>query len=63
MKRKNVIFGVRTKFTLSNNIAWQKVNAVGSISGSVTTLVAYLITLITLKDWNIYLLGVVIIFL
>lgn len=59
-ERKNTVLGVRTKFTLTNDIAWKKINTVGSISGSIITLIAYLITLITFKDWNLYLFGFVI---
>lgn len=56
-EKKNVIFGFRTSFTLSNDMAWKKVNSVGSVSGSITMLIAYLITVISFKVWNVYLLG------
>ncbi|HHX70585.1 MAG TPA: helix-turn-helix domain-containing protein [Gallicola sp.] len=59
-ERKNTVLGVRTNFTLTNDVAWKKVNTVGSISGSTITLLAYLITLITFKNWNLYLFGFVI---
>ncbi|MFA5687260.1 MAG: DUF1648 domain-containing protein [Bacilli bacterium] len=52
---KNVLYGVRTSFTLSNDIAWKKVNIVGNISGSTIILFAYLVTVITFKSWNVYL--------
>lgn len=59
--KKNIIFGFRTKLTLNNDVAWKKVNAVGSFSGSIATLIAYIITLITFENWNVYLIFSVII--
>lgn len=60
-KTRNVILGVRTNFTLTNEVAWKNVNAFSSYIGSITTLIAYILTLITFDDWNQYLILVVMI--
>lgn len=60
-KTRNVILGVRTNFTLTNEIAWKNVNTFSSYIGSITTLIAYILTLITFDDWNLYLISVVMI--
>ena len=60
-KRRNILFGVRTNFTLTNECAWKKVNAFSSYCGSIATLIAYVVTLITFDDWNLYLFGLVMI--
>lgn len=59
--KKNIIFGFRTNFTLNNDEAWYKVNSLSSISGSVFIFIAYLITLITYKEWNLYLFSFIVI--
>ncbi|NLN51144.1 MAG: helix-turn-helix domain-containing protein [Acholeplasmataceae bacterium] len=60
-KEINPIFGFRTSFTLTNQEAWEKVNFAQSISGTIFSAIIYLITIMTFKNWNIYLLfGIVI---
>lgn len=60
-KNRNVLFGLRTSFTLSSNIIWKKVNYFQSISGSIFSIIGILIVLFTFKEWNIYLLSLIII--
>lgn len=59
-KKRNVLFGLRTNFTLSNNTAWKKINNFQSMSGLIFSSIGLLVVLITFKDWNAYLLSVVI---
>lgn len=54
-QKRNIIFGVRTSFTLRNDVAWEKVNRFPSISSSAFIFTMYLITLLTFKNWNVYL--------
>jgi|SRR5690554_909385 len=58
-KKKNVLFGFRTNFTLTNDVAWKKVNTFSSYINSITTLIAYSLTLITFDDWSLYLISIV----
>lgn len=58
--KRNVVFGFRTHFTLSNDKAWYKVNAFQSISGLIFSSIGLLIVLITFKEWNVYLLSLII---
>lgn len=60
-KKQNELFGFRTYFTLSNPIAWKKVNQFQSISALSVSIISYIIVLISFSDWNIYLLAIVII--
>lgn len=55
-KKRNKIFGFRTRFTLSNQEAWEKVNHFQSISGIIFSIIGFIITLFTFENWNIYLL-------
>lgn len=55
-----MIFGVRTNFTLTNESAWIKVNAFNSCFSSLIIIVLYIITLVTFKKWNSYLIGLAI---
>jgi len=54
-KKRNLVLGIRTNFTLTSEIAWKKVNTFSSYIGSITTFVAYLLTLIIFGDKSIYL--------
>lgn len=60
-KNRNVLFGLRTHFTLSNNIAWKKLNSFQSISALIFSSIGLLIVLITFKEWNVYLLSLIIV--
>lgn len=60
-KEKNVLFGFRTKFTLSNDIAWNKVNKFQSVSALILTIISYVIVMISFSSWNVFLLGSIII--
>ena len=52
--KRNPMFGFRTNFTLSNEEAWNKVNAFTSIVFGITGLVGYVLTLIFIKEsWNV----------
>lgn len=59
--KRNTIIGFRTNFTLSSDDAWIKVNRFASYFGTSGALIGYIVTLITFKDWNIYLVSLLII--
>lgn len=59
--KRNTVIGFRTNFTLSSDDAWIKVNRFGSYFGTSGALIGYIVTLITFKDWNIYLIALLII--
>ena len=59
--KRNTIIGFRTNFTLSSDDAWIKVNRFASYIGTSGALIGYIVTLITFKDWNIYLVSLLII--
>lgn len=53
-KNRNVLFGFRTKLTLSNSIAWNKINSIQSISGLIFSSISFIVVLITFKQWSVY---------
>ncbi len=60
-QKRNAVFGFRTNFTLSNDEGWYKVNRFQSYSGLLFSSIAFIITIITFQDWNLYLIGLILI--
>lgn len=60
-QKRNAVFGFRTNFTLSNDEGWYKVNRFQSYSGLLFSSIAFIITIITFEDWNLYLIGLILI--
>ena len=53
---ENLIYGFITNFTVTTRNAWKIVNKFLSLSGMTLSIIAILISLITFKFWNIFLL-------
>ena len=53
--KRNPFFGLKTNFTLSSEIGWNKTNSFASISMSITALIAYVLVLIFIDSvYSVY---------
>lgn len=55
INKQNFVIGFRTPYTLENVKAWNKANNVLSITGFLTNLVSFILSLIFFKPWSIHL--------
>ncbi len=60
-KKRNPLFGFRTHFTFTSDEGWYKVNRFQSYSGFIASSIAFIITIITFQEWNVYLIGLIIV--
>lgn len=62
LNKRNAFFGFRTNFTMSNEEAWNKVNAFSSIVLTSVALVTFILLLIFIeKDWAMLLIPVIVV--